>query len=93
MEIHRTEDRFGEPELHRLKGELLSAMSSDNHTEVEICFRKALEVSRRQNAKSFELRAAMSLSRLWQKHGKTVEAQEMLAGVYGWFTEGFDSRT
>ncbi len=89
--VHRTEDRFGEPELHRLKGELLSEMFSDNYTEVEACFRQALEVSRRQNAKSFELRAAMSLSRLWHEHGKTVEAQEMLAGVYGWFTEGFDS--
>ena len=89
--VRRTGDRFGEPELHRLKGELLSEMSSDNYTEVETCFRQALEVSRRQHAKSFELRAAMSLSRLWQEHGKTVEAQEMLAGVYGWFTEGFDS--
>ena len=51
--VHRTEDRFGEPELHRLKGELLSEMFSDNYTEVEVCFQQALEVSRRQNAKSF----------------------------------------
>ncbi len=90
--VHRTEDCFGEPELHRLKGELLSAMSPDNHTEVEVCFQKAFEVSRRQNAKSFELRAAMSLSRLRQKQGKMAEARESLAGVYGWFTEGFQSR-
>jgi len=68
--VHRTEDRFGEPELHRLRGELLSEMFSDNYTEVESCFRQALEVSRRQNAKSFELRAAVSLSRLWHEHGK-----------------------
>ena len=90
--VHRTEDCFGEPELHRLKGELLSAMSPDNHTEVEVCFQKAFDVSRRQNAKSFELRAAMSLSRLRQKQGKMAEARELLAGVYGWFTEGFESR-
>jgi class 3 adenylate cyclase/predicted ATPase len=89
--VHRTEDRFGEPELHRLKGELLSEIFSDNYTEAEACFRQALEVSRRQNAKSFELRAAISLSRLWQEQGKTVEAREMLTGVYGWFTEGLDS--
>ncbi len=92
MEVHRTEDCFGEPELHRLKGELLSAMSTDNHTEVEVCFQKALDVSRWQNAKSFELRAAMSLSRLRQKQDKMAEARELLAGVYGWFTEGFESR-
>ena len=89
--VETTGERYYEAELHRLKGELLSEMFSDNYTEVESCFQQALEVSRRQNAKSFELRAAMSLSRLWHEHGKQVEAQEMLAGVYGWFTEGFDT--
>jgi predicted ATPase len=89
--VRRTGDRFGEPELHRLKGELLWETSSTNYGEVETCFQQALEVSCLQNARSFELRAAMSLSRLWQKNGKSAEARELLAGVYGRFTEGFDS--
>jgi adenylate cyclase len=59
--------------------------------EAEACFQKAIEVARRQQAKSLELRAVMSLSRLWQSHGKKDEARQMLAEVYGWFTEGFDT--
>ena len=63
--------------------------------EAEECFWKALEIARRQQAKSLELRAAMSLSRLWQQQGKQEEAQqllaEMLVDIYGWFTEGFDT--
>lgn len=90
--VSRTGDRFGEPELHRFKGELLWATSSTSYVEVEACFQQALDVSCLQNARSFELRAAMSLSRLWQKHGKRAEARELLAGVYGRFTEGFDSQ-
>jgi len=89
--VHRTGDSFGEPELHRIKGELLSALSSNSYPEAESCFRQALDVSRRQNAKSFELRAAMSLSRLWQKQGREAEARDLLGSVYGWFTDGFDS--
>jgi DNA-binding NtrC family response regulator/tetratricopeptide (TPR) repeat protein len=61
-------------------------------TEAEICFRYALNIARRQSAKSLELRAAMSLSRLWQQGGKCAEAHQMLAGIYGWFTEGFETR-
>ncbi len=90
--VRRTDDRFGEPDLHRLKGELLWATSSNSSVEAEACFQQALDVSCLQNARSFELRAAMSLSRLWQKHGKRAEARELLAGVYGRFTEGFDSQ-
>ncbi len=90
--VRRTGDRFGEPELHRLKGELLWLTSSKSYIEVEACFQQALDVSCLQNARSFELRAAMSLNRLWQKHGKRAEARELLAGVYGRFTEGFDSK-
>jgi len=60
-------------------------------SEAETCFSKAIDVTRRQSAKSLELRAVMSLSRLWQKQGKTDEAQRMLAEIYGWFTEGFDT--
>ena len=56
-----------------------------------MCFRQALDIARRQQAKSWELRAVMSLSRLWQRQGKRAEAHQMLAEVYGWFTEGFDT--
>ena len=59
--------------------------------EAEACFHKAMEIARRQQAKSWELRAAMSLSRLWQQQGKRAEARELLAPIYGWFTEGFDT--
>jgi predicted ATPase len=77
--------------LYRLKGELLLRRSAEHHAEAESCFRQALEIARRQEAKSQELRAAMSLSRLWQHQGKRAEAHELLAEVYGWFTEGFDT--
>jgi tetratricopeptide (TPR) repeat protein len=78
-------------ELYRLQGELLLTLSSEHPAEAETCFGQALEVARRQQAKSLELRAAMSLSRLWQRQGKLAEALELLAPVYGWFTEGFDT--
>ena len=77
--------------LYRLKGELLLRRSAEHHAEAESCFRQALEIARRQGAKSLELRAAMSLSRLWQHQGKRAEAYELLAPIYGWFTEGFDT--
>lgn len=59
--------------------------------EAEACFHKAIEIARRQGAKSLELRAVMSLARLWQKQGKKEEAHKMLAEIYNWFTEGFDT--
>jgi len=77
--------------LHRLKGELLLTLSADNQAEAEGCFYQALAVARRQHAKSLELRAAVSLSRLWQQQGKRDAARETLSGVYHWFTEGFDT--
>ena len=61
-------------------------------TKAEGCFARALEVARKQQAKSWELRAAMSMARLWRDQGKRDEARELLAPVYGWFTEGFDTR-
>ena len=61
------------------------------HAEAEACFQQALDIARHQQAKSLELRAAMSLGRLWQRQGKRTEAYELLAPVYGWFTEGFDT--
>ncbi len=78
-------------ELHRLKGELLLARSAEKHAEAETCFRQALAVSRRQQAKSLELRVAMSLVRLWQRQGKRAEAHTLLAPIYGWFADGFDT--
>src|SRR5262249_14087177 len=77
--------------LYHLKGVLLLRRSAEHHAEAESCFRQALEIARRQGAKSLELRAAMSLSRLWQRQGKRAEAHELLAEVYCWFTEGFDT--
>jgi predicted ATPase len=83
--------RFYEAELHRLKGELLLQQSSDKQAEAENCFHHALEIARNQQAKSFELRTATSLARLWQQQGKRQEAHDLLAPVYNWFTEGFDT--
>jgi predicted ATPase len=78
-----------EAEIHRLKGVLLLARSTENQVEAEACFHEALAIARHQQAKSLELRAAMSLARLWQRQGQHAEARELLAPVYGWFTEGF----
>jgi len=86
-----TGERWCEPELYWLKGALLLQQASDNQTEAESCFFHALEIARTQQAKSFELRAATSLARLWQQQGKCQEAHDLLAPVYGWFTEGFDT--
>lgn len=86
-----TGERFYQPEAHRLKGELLRMLTEDE-TEVEACFRRAIELARRQAAKMLELRAAMSLCRLWREQGKREKARQTLAEVYGWFTEGFDTR-
>jgi class 3 adenylate cyclase/predicted ATPase len=87
--VDTTGERWVEPELYRLKGELLLQRSAGNHLEVEACFHHALDIARNQQAKSFELRAATSLARLWQQQGKRQEAYDLLAPVYGWFTEGF----
>jgi predicted ATPase len=77
--------------VYRLKGELLLQEAPAHRAEAERNFQQALAVSRRQQARSWELRAALSLSRLWQRQGKQEEARELLAPVYGWFTEGFDT--
>ena len=89
--IEQAGERWWEAELHRLKGELLLLQSSDNHTAAASCFEQALALARRQQAKSWELRAATSLARLWQCQGKRAEAHALLAPIYGWFTEGFDT--
>jgi predicted ATPase len=76
---------------HRLQGELLLTRSAEHHAEAETCFQKALTSARRRQAKAGELRTATSLARLWQRQGKRIEAYELLAPIYGWFTEGFDT--
>ena len=86
-----TRVQWYESELYRLKGTLLSKPSSDNQAEVETCFHAAIAIAQNQSTKSWELRAATSLARLWQQQGKRQEAHDMLAPVYSWFTEGFDT--
>jgi predicted ATPase len=89
--VEYTGERSYEAELHRLTGQLLLARSAAHHTEAEACFRRALDVARHQQAKSWELRAAMSMARLWQQQGKRAAAYQLLAEVYSWFSEGFDT--
>ena len=86
-----TGERWMDAELYRLKGESWLALSGEHHPEAESCFHQALDLSRVQQAKSWELRAATSLARLWQQQGKRIEAYELLAPVYNWFSEGFDT--
>src|SRR5262249_7727704 len=92
--IHKTGERFYEAELYRLKGQLTLQQSGvpSPQSEAETCFHKAIEIARHQQAKSLELRAVMSLSRLWQQQGKQDEARQLLAEIYHWFTEGFDTK-
>ena len=87
----KTGARWYEPELYRLKGVLLLQQASDHQAEAENCFHTAISIARSQQAKSFELRAATSLARLWQQQSKRQEAYDLLAPVYNWFTEGFDT--
>jgi predicted ATPase len=88
--MQATGERWAEAELHRIRGSLL-VQTGTPPAEAETWLQEALDVARRQEAKSLELRAAMSLSRLWHQQGKRQEAHEVLAGVYAWFTEGFDT--
>jgi class 3 adenylate cyclase/predicted ATPase len=89
--VEQQKERWWEAEVYRLRGVLLLRQPETPPEEAETWLRRALDVARRQQAKSLELRAAMSLARLWQHQGKGVAARELLAGVYGWFTEGFDT--
>jgi predicted ATPase len=105
--VSKTEEHWYEAELYRLKGELTlqkfqvassklqvanpQSLTSDAQVEAEACFFKAIDITRQQQAKSLELRAVMSLARLWQQQGKREEARQMLAEIYNWFTEGFDT--
>jgi DNA-binding SARP family transcriptional activator/predicted ATPase len=87
--VEKTGERYWEAELHRLRGELLLGQSDARGAEASL--HKAIEVARRQQAKSWELRATVSLCRLWRRQGRTDEARRTLAELYGWFTEGFDT--
>jgi predicted ATPase len=84
-------ERFWESEIDRLKGEVCLVSGEGNESEAEQQFQGALQTARSQEAKPFELRAATSLARLWQKQGKENDALELLAPVYDWFTEGLDT--
>jgi len=95
--VEETEERFCEAEIYRLKGALtlqsqVSVQKSKAETEAETCFQKSIEIAKHQQAKSWELRAATSLARLWREQGKKQEARTLLAPVYNWFGEGFDTR-
>jgi class 3 adenylate cyclase/predicted ATPase len=89
--VEAREIRWCEAELHRCKGELLLRQTLPDAPQAEACFQHALDVARRQEAKSWELRAAMSLGRLWQQQGKRDDARALLAPIYDWFSEGFDT--
>ena len=91
LPIAQTEDRYYEAELNRLRGELLLMQDASNSPQAEQYFRTAIEIARRQGAKSWELRATTSLARLLAKQGKRDEARTMLSEIYNWFTEGFDT--
>jgi predicted ATPase len=89
--VDNNREGFFEAELYRLQGELWLRQAIPDAARAERCFRQALAVAQRQQGKSWELRAALSLSRLWQRQGKQAEANPLLTPIYGWFTEGFDT--
>ncbi|MDH3602569.1 MAG: AAA family ATPase, partial [Candidatus Tectomicrobia bacterium] len=89
--VEATGQRVYEAEIVRLQGELLLAQSPDHQPQAETCFHRALDIARHQQAKALELRAATSLARLWQSQDKPQAAYDLLAPIYGWFTEGFDT--
>jgi predicted ATPase len=89
--VEQHEERYWEAEIARLRGVVLLRQPGTPQAEAEAWLQQALDVARRQEAKSLELRAAMSLARLWQQQGKRAEAHALLASVYSWFTEGFDT--
>ena len=90
--IETSKERWCEAEVDRVAGEIALKSPEPDAAKAEAYFERALAVARQQQAKSWELRAAMSLARLWRDQGKVQQARELLAPVYGWFTEGFDTR-
>jgi predicted ATPase len=90
--VERSKEKWCEAEVHRIAGEVALKPLAPDTEKAEKYFDRALAVARQQQAKSWELRASMSLARLWRDQGKAQQARELLAPVYGWFTEGFDTR-
>jgi predicted ATPase len=90
--VESSKEKWFEAEVHRIAGEIALKSSASDTEEAEKYFGRALATARQQQAKSYELRAAMSTARLWRSQGKPQQARELLAPVYGWFTEGFDTR-
>jgi predicted ATPase len=90
--IETAKERWCEAEVNNVAGEIALMSPERDATKAQMYFERALAVARQQHAKSWELRAAMSLARLWRDQGKVQQARELLASVYGWFTEGFDTR-
>jgi predicted ATPase len=91
LKVERSKEKWCEAEVHRIAGEIALKSLAPGPEEAEAYFDHALAVARQQRAKSWELRAAMSMARLWRDQGKRQQARELLAPVYGWFTEGFDT--
>jgi predicted ATPase len=89
--IEATGERYFEAEIHRLRGALLLAHGNADDMEIVAAYQRALEVAQVQEARSLELRAATSLAHLWRDQGKRIEARDLLAPIYNWFTEGFDT--
>ena len=89
--IDTNHERYWEAEVYRVRGELLVLDPKPDVAKAEAYFNRALDVARKQRAKFWELRGAISMARLWRDQGKRDEARELLAPIYGWFTEGFDT--
>jgi predicted ATPase len=89
--VETTKEKWCEADIHRTAGEIALRSPAPDAAKAETHFERALEVARQQQAKSWELRAAMSMARLWRDQGERNEARDLLAPVYGWFTEGFDT--
>ena len=87
--MNKTNERWDEAEIHRTAGEIVASQLRRDYEAAESHFRRSLDISRLQNARSYELRAATSLARLWRLQGKRGEARDLLAPIFGWFTEGF----
>ena len=90
-ELETTKEKLWEAEVYRMAGDIALRSPKPDIAKAEAYFERALAVARKQQAKSWELRAAMSLARLWRDQGKRQQARDLLAPVYGWFTEGFDT--
>jgi predicted ATPase len=90
--VETAKERWCEAEVHRIAGEIALLSPESDAAKAEVYFERALGIARAQQAKSWELRAAMSLARLWHDQEKGQQARDLLAPVYNWFTEGFDTR-